>query len=216
MRSCEVVPPFDDGDADDRRDRQRRQPVLPARSSPSRTKIRQVSSSVAIVMPEIGFDDEPISPVSRDETVTNRNPNSTISTAPTMPAESTIVGHQVRRRRSRPPGRALPSSDDRHRQVALGRGRGRRRCRPAAGAQVAQRPSDRADDQRQRPAHADDAAGRHGPGADVEDVARRRSRSAPMSRISLRARGRAARSAARRRTRSPAPGPGRPGRRRRP
>ena len=30
--------------------------------------------SVAIVMPEIGFDEVPMSPVMRDETVTNRNP----------------------------------------------------------------------------------------------------------------------------------------------
>ena len=44
-------------------------------TQPSRTKIRQVNSSVAIVMPEIGLDDEPISPVSRELTVTNRNPN---------------------------------------------------------------------------------------------------------------------------------------------
>ena len=33
-------------------------------------------------MPEMGFDDDPISPVSRDETVTNKKPNSTISKAP--------------------------------------------------------------------------------------------------------------------------------------
>ena len=37
-----------------------------------------MSSSVATVMPEIGFDDEPISPVSREETVTNRKPSTTI------------------------------------------------------------------------------------------------------------------------------------------
>ena len=36
-------------------------------------------------MPEIGFDDEPISPVRREETVTNRKPNSTIRIAPMMP-----------------------------------------------------------------------------------------------------------------------------------
>ena len=48
---------------------------------PKVRKIRHVNSSVAIVMPEIGLLDEPISPVNRDETVTNRNPNSTISTA---------------------------------------------------------------------------------------------------------------------------------------
>ena len=41
---------------------------------PRTTKIRQVSRRVATVMPEIGFDDEPISPVRRDETVTKRNP----------------------------------------------------------------------------------------------------------------------------------------------
>ena len=47
-----------------------------------RTKIRQVNNSVATVMPEIGLEDEPISPVSREETVTNRKPKITISTAP--------------------------------------------------------------------------------------------------------------------------------------
>ena len=43
---------------------------------------RQVSSRVATVIPEIGLEDEPISPVRRDETVTNRKPKATISTAP--------------------------------------------------------------------------------------------------------------------------------------
>ena len=33
-----------------------------------------MSSSVATVMPEIGFDDEPISPVRREHTVTNKKP----------------------------------------------------------------------------------------------------------------------------------------------
>ncbi len=44
--------------------------------------IRQVNSNVATVMPEMGFDDEPISPVSREETVTNKNPKTTIRIAP--------------------------------------------------------------------------------------------------------------------------------------
>jgi hypothetical protein len=35
-------------------------------------------------MPEIGFDDEPISPVSRDDTVTKRNPKRMIRMAPRM------------------------------------------------------------------------------------------------------------------------------------
>ncbi len=46
--------------------------------------MRQVSSSVATVIPEIGFDDEPISPVRRDETVTKRKPKAMIITAPRM------------------------------------------------------------------------------------------------------------------------------------
>ena len=41
-----------------------------------------VSSKVATVMPEMGLEEEPISPVSREDTVTNRNPNTTIITAP--------------------------------------------------------------------------------------------------------------------------------------
>src|SRR5437016_13010590 len=52
---------------------------------PSAKKIKQVNSSVATVMPEIGFEDEPISPVSRDDTVTNKNPNTITKTAPSNP-----------------------------------------------------------------------------------------------------------------------------------
>ncbi len=44
--------------------------------------MRHVKSSVATVMPLMGLDDEPISPVSRDDTVTKRNPKTTTSTAP--------------------------------------------------------------------------------------------------------------------------------------
>ena len=39
--------------------------------------------SVAMVMPEIGFDDEPMSPVMRDETVAKKNPKTRMSTAAT-------------------------------------------------------------------------------------------------------------------------------------
>jgi hypothetical protein len=35
-------------------------------------------------MPEMGLEDEPISPVSRDETVTNKNPNTTIKSLPAV------------------------------------------------------------------------------------------------------------------------------------
>ena len=49
---------------------------------PKARKIKQVSMSVATVMPEMGLEEDPISPVSLEETVTNRNPNKTTSTAP--------------------------------------------------------------------------------------------------------------------------------------
>ena len=68
-------------DADDAADRKRRDEVVRAGPADDQ-KIKQVSSNVATVMPEIGFDEEPISPVSRDETVTNRKPNATIRIAP--------------------------------------------------------------------------------------------------------------------------------------
>src|SRR5262249_56018704 len=45
-------------------------------------KTRHVRRSVATVIPEIGFDDDPISPVNRDDTVTNKNPKATIRRAP--------------------------------------------------------------------------------------------------------------------------------------
>ena len=57
---------------------------------PRITNAAQVSSSVAIVIPEIGFDEEPISPVIRELTVTNRNPKSTIKTAPTTRPTSEV------------------------------------------------------------------------------------------------------------------------------
>ncbi len=46
-------------------------------------KTPQVSSSVATVIPEMGFDEDPISPVRRELTVTNRKPKTTIRIAPT-------------------------------------------------------------------------------------------------------------------------------------
>ena len=77
FRSCEVVPPLDDA--------MQTTPAIESAvtrysgpTQPSTTKIRQARSSVAIVIPEIGFDDEPITPVIRELTVTKRNPNNTI------------------------------------------------------------------------------------------------------------------------------------------
>src|SRR5204862_2252856 len=77
FRSCEVVPPFDAA----------MQTMPPMESAvtkkggpvqPTTRKTKQVRSNVATVMPEIGLEDDPISPVSREETVTNRKPNATI------------------------------------------------------------------------------------------------------------------------------------------
>src|SRR3989449_10914127 len=46
---------------------------------PSATKMLHVRISVAIVIPEIGFDDDPIKPVIRDDTVTKKKPNTSSS-----------------------------------------------------------------------------------------------------------------------------------------
>src|SRR5215510_13868153 len=42
--------------------------------------MRQVAMSVAIVIPEIGFEDDPIMPTMREETVTKKKPKTTIRT----------------------------------------------------------------------------------------------------------------------------------------
>ena len=81
LRSCEVVPPFEAA-------MQTMPPIdravtkYGASVQPMTKKTRQVRSSVATVMPEMGFDEEPISPVRRDETVTNKKPKAMIRTAP--------------------------------------------------------------------------------------------------------------------------------------
>src|ERR1051325_1565413 len=67
LRSCDVVPPLDAAI-------QTMPPTERAVTKygsgavqPSSKKIRHGKRSVATVIPEIGFDDEPTSPVSRDE-----------------------------------------------------------------------------------------------------------------------------------------------------
>src|SRR5215204_1333608 len=49
---------------------------------PSAKKTKHVNNRVATVIPEIGFEDEPTSPVNLDETVTNKNPRTMIRRAP--------------------------------------------------------------------------------------------------------------------------------------
>ena len=88
-----------------------------------------VMISVAIVMPEIGFDEEPMSPVMRDETVAKKKPKTTIR----------IDDEDVALRRQ--PGidgqedRQQQRSDqhDRHRDVAFG---SQLACRRAPGAEI--------------------------------------------------------------------------------
>src|SRR4051794_38318829 len=53
---------------------------------PTAMKIEQVRMRVAIVIPEIGLEEEPINPTIREETVTKKNPNTTTSSeASTLP-----------------------------------------------------------------------------------------------------------------------------------
>src|SRR5262249_60846543 len=84
FRSCDAVPPFDEA-------MQTTAAIVRAVSMasgpvrPRIRKIKQTSRRVAIVMPEMGLDDDPTSPVSRLETVTNRKPKSRIMTAPSSP-----------------------------------------------------------------------------------------------------------------------------------
>src|SRR5205814_9909784 len=81
FKSGDVVPPFDDA-------MQTMPPIERAVTKkggavqPMMRKTRQVSRRVATVMPDIGFDEEPTSPVRRDETVTNRKPKAMMRTAP--------------------------------------------------------------------------------------------------------------------------------------
>src|SRR5689334_13350403 len=84
LRSCDVVPPLLDA-MHTTAAIVRAVSIASGPLRPSSTKIRQTKSRVAMVIPEIGLDDDPTSPVSRLETVTNRNPNSRIIAAPTSP-----------------------------------------------------------------------------------------------------------------------------------
>src|SRR6516164_7788393 len=82
FKSWDVVPPFEDAmqttPAIERAVRRYSGPT-----QPKTTKMRQTSSSVAMVIPEIGFEEEPITPVMRELTVTNKKPNKTTRTPPT-------------------------------------------------------------------------------------------------------------------------------------
>src|SRR5215218_3035974 len=129
FRSCDVAPAFAAA----------MQTTAPTQSAigeyhspvqPSATKIVQVRIRVAIVMPEIGLDDDPISPTMRDETVTKKKPKITTrmdatklpcvgsrgATArkrarSTVPTSTSVIGmsRSVRVRAAAPPPLALKS-----------------------------------------------------------------------------------------------------------
>ena len=78
FKSCEVSPASAEA-------MQTTPPMVMARApnagavQPLTRKIAEVAISVAIVMPEMGFAELPISPTIRELTVTNRNPKTTMS-----------------------------------------------------------------------------------------------------------------------------------------
>ena len=113
-------------------------------------------------MPEMGLEEEPISPVSREDTVTNRKPNTTISTAP-----SRFMCSEGAARMARISAR-MPAADEFHGQVPLGaedRGVG-----DGGSLEIGQPGPDAVQDDGQRPQQADDAARRDRARADIEDV----------------------------------------------
>ena len=113
-----------------------------------------------MVMPEIGLALTPISPVMRDDTVTKKKPNTTMSMAPSRLTPS--CGSTVSRRASA----TAPTS-----VTQIGRSRSVRSRVVAvadAAAEVLEAGAEGADDRRQRPEQRDDAGRGHRAGADVE------------------------------------------------
>src|SRR5205085_2803732 len=71
-------------------------------TQPSEKKMSEVMSSVATVIPEMGFDELPTSPVRRELTVTKRKPRTRISTEPRMLILSDGTSAQTTTRTSDP------------------------------------------------------------------------------------------------------------------
>ena len=121
LRSCEVAPAIGRGDADDGADAERDGRVGVAGPAERRRRCVQVRISVAIVMPEIGFDELPMRPVMRDETVAKKKPNSTMRmAASTLPC---VGGPGAMTRKIASSERAAEHDGQRH--VALGSRAGR-------------------------------------------------------------------------------------------
>ena len=81
--------------------------------------------SVAIVMPEIGFDEVPMRPMMRDDTVTKKKPKTMIRTAARKFHCVGILGATARKSASS----SESDEHDGHRHVALGAERRRPRAR---------------------------------------------------------------------------------------
>ena len=85
FRSCDVAPAFAEA-------MQTNDPTISAIGwyaspvHPIPTNMRQVAMMVAMVIPEIGLEEEPIIPTIRDDTVTKKNPKITIIMAGNIPA----------------------------------------------------------------------------------------------------------------------------------
>src|SRR6185295_1600820 len=95
FRSCEVVPPLEAA-MQTMAATLRAVTLYGADTHPRDTKISEVSSRVAMVIPEIGLDELPISPVRRELTVTKRNPKTMINRPPRMFSFSDGASQQAR------------------------------------------------------------------------------------------------------------------------
>ena len=71
-------------------------------------------------MPEMGFDDEPISPVSREETVTNRNPKAMIISAPKKRRDKVLLQTKLREEHDHRDQRDDAAEHILHRNVLIG------------------------------------------------------------------------------------------------
>ena len=125
-----------------------------------------------MAMPLTGFEEDPSSPVMREETTEKKKPNTTMmaaeSSATPKPGTACSCGRNVMKS-------ARPSEPEDH-QPEMGRSRSVRGRRVAAPSppqrEVAERRAERVQDRGQRLQQVDDAARGHGARADVADVAR--------------------------------------------
>ena len=119
--------------------------------------------SVAIVMPEIGFDDEPMRPVMRDDTVAKKKPKMMMRTAT---RKLPCVGRPGVDREE-----DAPAAASRRCTNVIGMSRSVRSCAPPAPrADALQAVARRGDDGRQRARQRDEPGRQHRAGADVADV----------------------------------------------